>query len=359
MDFFADDLCRACIQYRNQCIQIDAIPMQDIQLQMPYPLTQYQEAASEKLLKLISNYDVCVEAVCGAGKTEMCVPLLKFCFETGLSVAWATPRKQIVLELSSRLRTYFPQLDIVSVCEGYTEKLVGDLIVCTNHQLGRYYQQFDVLIVDEPDAFPLRGNPTLMGITLSSVRGHCVFLSATFETYTFLDRTTKVISVPIRPSNALLPVPKMRWFSIQFFIDLWVHRKERCLIFVPTKLKARYISIALNVPYVTSESKDREGIIEDFRKKKSGVLVTTTILERGVTFPGCFVFVLWSEHEVFDEATLVQIAGRVRRGTEVHKGECYFYVREKNEAVKRCIKRIQRANIAASALKQETAIKES
>ena len=37
------------------------------------------------------------------------------------------------------------------VCGGHTEVTDGDLIICTTHQLYRYYRAFDLLILDEPD----------------------------------------------------------------------------------------------------------------------------------------------------------------------------------------------------------------
>ena len=33
------------------------------------------------------------------------------------------------------------------------------LVICTTHQLLKYYQAFDLLIIDEIDSFPYAGNP--------------------------------------------------------------------------------------------------------------------------------------------------------------------------------------------------------
>lgn len=35
------------------------------------------------------------------------------------------------------------------------------LVICTTHQLLKYYQAFDLLIIDEIDSFPYAGNPQL------------------------------------------------------------------------------------------------------------------------------------------------------------------------------------------------------
>lgn len=50
----------------------------------------------------------------------------------------------------------FKTLKVVPVCQGYTEITEGDLIVCTMHQLYRYHQAFDLLVMDEVDAFPYK-----------------------------------------------------------------------------------------------------------------------------------------------------------------------------------------------------------
>lgn len=70
------------------------------------------------------------------------------------------------------------------------------------------------------------------------------------------------------------------------------------LVFVPEIADTEDLSCFLSqileeeVACVSSKSKDREAIIEGFRKGTSRVLVTTTILERGVTFAGVDVFVV-------------------------------------------------------------------
>lgn len=52
--------------------------------------------------------------------------------------------------------------------------------------------------------------------------------------------------------------------------------------------------------------------------------MTTTILERGVTFPCVDVFVLLANHKLYSKSALVQIAGRVGRSVERPTGELLF-----------------------------------
>ena len=76
-------------------------------------------------------------------------------------VCFAIARRQVVLELQQRLQEIFSHAEVIAVCGGHTQVTDGDLIICTTHQLYRYYQAFDLLILDEPDAFPFRGDPVL------------------------------------------------------------------------------------------------------------------------------------------------------------------------------------------------------
>ena len=88
----------------------------------------------------------------------------------------------------------------------------------------------------------------------------------------------------------------------------------------------------------------REQKIREFREGKWIVLVTTTILERGVTVPRCHVLVMGGDHPVFDEATLVQIAGRVGRNAGYQKGVVWFLSEEKTMAQKQALKKIKWLN---------------
>src|SRR5699024_4368987 len=78
---------------------------------------------------------------------------------------------------------------------------------------------------------------------------------------------------------------------------------------------------------------DRTGKIERFRRKKTKVLMTTTILERGINFPSIDVIVLNASNQVFDMAALVQIAGRAGRDKDNPRGDVLFLHEGLTEAI--------------------------
>jgi len=61
-----------------------------------------------------------------------------------------------------------------------------------------------------------------------------------------------------------------------------------------------------------------------FRQASLRILITTTILERGVTIPRSDVFILDAQQRMFDEAALVQMAGRAGRSGDDPNGRVFF-----------------------------------
>ncbi|RCF64324.1 hypothetical protein B1161_00010, partial [Enterococcus faecium] len=60
---------------------------------------------------------------------------------------------------------------------------------------------------------------------------------------------------------------------------------------------------------VSSRDNQRAEKVQKMREAKYDILLTTMILERGVTFERISVIVLGADHPVFTKSSLVQIAG--------------------------------------------------
>ena len=93
-----------------------------------------------------------------------------------------------------------------------------------------------------------------------------------------------------------------------------------------------------------SKHKDREKIIASFKNGDFLILVTTSVLERGVTVKNLQVIVMYSDHKLYNEYVLVQIAGRVGRKIGATKGEVIFICEKETEDIKNCIRKIKTAN---------------
>ena len=85
-------------------------------------------------------------------------------------------------------------------------------------------------------------------------------------------------------------------------------------------------------------------IIQDFKKGKYRYLVTTTVLERGITIKGLQVIIFEADHPLYDVATLIQISGRVGRKKDEPTGEVIFIAKNTSKAMEEAIDDIKDKN---------------
>lgn len=334
-------------------------------------LTAGQQLVSNELLSSIKKHESrMIWAVTGAGKTEMLFKTIHYSLENGYRVGIASPRVDVCLELFPRIHAVFPEEPAILLHGKMEERYrYTKLLVCTTHQLLRFFEAFDVLIIDEVDAFPFVNNPLLYYGVNQAIKKNSslVYLTAT-PTNELLKKITKkelkTSILPARYHRRVLPVPKMKWCS------KWYQRikKAECpqalsvkirtlvikndvLIFCPTislmeKLKDAVAKKFPEVPLTYVHSKDPERLekVLKMRNKEYRILITSTILERGVTFDVVSVIVLGANHDVFATSALVQIAGRVDRRKEYTAGEVWFLHDGCTKAMKDAIKQIKTMN---------------
>lgn len=368
--------CRACIQLGR--IRSDqklyAIAQQDFEgqevLNWKGTLTSYQQEVSDGLIKAVKEgKNALVHAVTGAGKTEMMYQVVATAIKCGQAVCIATPRIDVCIELYGRMKEDFSCS--ISLLHGESAPYFRTpLVIATTHQLLKFYQAFDLLIIDEVDAFPFVDNPMLYKAAQNAIKkeGNTLYLTATSTDE--LDKKVKKkeiirYSLPRRFHGNPLVVPEIKWVSkMREKIEkgripnelLKLIKKQRqthypLLIFVSEielglqfKENIKKYFPKEKVGFVSSQTQDRLRIVEEFRNKEKTILVSTTILERGVTFPLVDVFVLESNHRLFTKSALVQISGRVGRSKERPIGQLLFLSDGITKEMKKAIKEIKQMN---------------
>ncbi len=80
-----------------------------------------------------------------------------------------------------------------------------------------------------------------------------------------------------------------------------------------------------HIDSVHAEDPLRKEKVMRMRNNEIPILLTTTILERGVTIPNIDVAVLGAEEKIFTESALVQIAGRVGRSSDYPTGDVVYF----------------------------------
>ena len=368
--------CRACIQLGR--IRGDeplyyfpqvAFPQEEV-LNWQGTLTPFQSRVSEALVQSLGQENpVMVHAVTGAGKTEMMYHVVAEVIRRGESVCIATPRIDVCIELYHRMTRDFTCP--ISLLHGDSEPYFRTpLVIATTHQLLKFYQAFNLLIIDEVDAFPFVDNAMLYQAVSNALakKGKLIYLTATSTKE--LDRKVKNkelkrVSLPRRFHGNPLVVPKKVWLQdIRRKIEkeqiprklLTLIKQQRkthypLILFVSEiKLGEKMLRILRKLfpneklELVTSKTENRLELVEGFRNQEISILLSTTILERGVTFPKVDVFVIEANHRLFTKSALVQIAGRVGRSIERPTGTLLYLSEGTSKDMNDAIREIKEMN---------------
>lgn len=336
-------------------------------------LSNQQKTASDSLLKAASlPGDHLLWAVTGAGKTEMTFATLQDALIKGKRICFAAPRIDVINELFPRLKAAFATVDIICLHSRSNAKYrYTQFVLCTTHQLMRFYRAFDLIIIDEVDSFPFLGNESLEYAAKNALKagGTRLFLTATPDEK--LQRRIKkkeidVIYLPIRFHQNPLPVPKVvccfrlreKLFSeripgaVKKSLTEFENEGYPFLVFVPTidllekvhEILHEILSESCSGTTVHAGDPERIEKVQAMRDGRYRYLVTTTILERGVTFPKLNVLVLCADASEFNLPALVQIAGRAGRSSERPDGHVRFFCDNYTKRIKGSIEQIKRMN---------------
>jgi competence protein ComFA len=353
--------CRKCISFIGTKAERLPLLPKTVELNLHYDLSGEQKQLSQKI---VQNYrdgvDTLVYAVCGAGKTELSYGVIEEALTHGQQVGFALPRRDVVIELYWRIKEAFPLNKVVAVYGEHTYALEGDIVILTTHQLYRYPYYFDLLVMDEIDAFPFKGNEVLIAMYRASLRGHCVMMSATPSKEIlseFHSPGHDVVELRTRFHKHPIPVPKIvlkpkaiRPFYLLKKLQEYRLQNKPCFVFTPTiseceELFSLLAPFARGGNYVNSRRVGREDIINSFKKGRYRYLVTTSVLERGVTIKDLQVIVVGAdEQKIYSSSTLIQIAGRAGRKSDAPDGEVIFVVEKPTQEMEDAIKEIAFCN---------------
>lgn len=376
--------CRSC-ESIGPCTSLDVLyqdrrPLMngpsEVLFQPHWVLTEAQRLASESVAEFIKDTKeetALLWAACGAGKTEVCFPSAAWALKQGKSVLFAAPRQDVINDVVPRLQRDFPNYPL-QVLTGTTQIKFqrGGMVLATTHQVLRFWQAFDVIFMDEMDAFPYHGSRALEWGLKHALRqnGKILYLTAT-PSPEGLEEVRKgkmrLIRLPARHHRSPLPVPI--WERSRYSLepkgraDSWLSHLQTLraqgpvLVFVPKiswinpwikQFQGRFPDWNIDGSY--SSDPGRYIKLEQLRQGELDLFVSTTILERGITLSRIQVVVLAADHSLFDERALVQMAGRVGRTKDNPGGKVVFISKQMTPAMKTAVKWIEEQNRCAREL---------
>lgn len=341
-------LAKSCTPLYYRAFSDRAQPSSSVCPRLEVALTLPQQRAAQAVTAFLESTHprFLVWAVCGSGKTEVSFGAVAKTLSFGGNVLVAIPRRDIVIELLPRFARAFPGVPLKALYGGCVASLpetAGGITIATTHQCLRFYHCFDLVVLDEADAFPYLDSEMLHYGVERALKpdGKWIMMSAT-PARQVMDAAKSgklpYVSIPARYHRRPLIEPEVlrrtlqtssnqgRWQPPDFLQDLikkTVECGRKLLIFFPT---IRMIeTLGREVAYWGETHGLRSSWTHARRNNRSQVkqllldggldfLVTSTIFERGITIPDLDVIVLYADYEaVFDSRTLIQIAGRAGR----------------------------------------------
>lgn len=350
--------CRNCLQMGRVSVCSELIVWKGPRTEYPTEhvlawegkLTKHQKRASEELYESTVNARPhLIHAVCGSGKTEILFEPIHKLLLTGKRVCIAAPRVDVILELEPRLRAAFPSTTIEALYGGADVKSFdAQLILATTHQLYRFRHAFDAIFVDEADAFPYTAEKTLQQAVRKAAKPgapiHFVTATPSDQLLAEMKKAGAVSTIYRRYHGHPLPAPRYEplWnYSKQLTkgklpkaLEAWIRKRldlnEPFLVFfheIELMMKAEYAFRQLDdrIRAVYSAHPDRKQYVQELRAGTIPGLLTTTILERGITIQNVQVAVVSAEQSIFDKGALVQIGGRVGRNVNHPTGDFVLF----------------------------------
>ncbi|MDR1603259.1 MAG: DEAD/DEAH box helicase family protein [Gracilibacteraceae bacterium] len=328
-------------------------------------LTPAQQRAAQEFLRWLPapQEKILLWAACGAGKTEVCFPLLRAALAAGARVLFAAPRRDVIHDVLPRLERAFPETEVLALSGALGAPLgPARLVAATVHQAMRFYRAFDLIIFDEIDAFPYKNDAALSCGLERAGRPDCkrALLSATPAPDTLLAMRAAgegIVRLPARHHRRPLPTPAFARPAAWQTLAARLRPVGPVLLFVPVvaavaewvdRLQALYPDAAVAGSH--SSDPERAAKVEALKRGEYDFFVSTMILERGVTVPGVQVLVLEADHRNYDTPTLVQLAGRAGRTAAQPAGEVFFLAGRPSPAMREAVRLIAEQNALAAEL---------
>lgn len=332
-------------------ISYDATALQTQLGQLPFALTQAQSRALEEILadmQSAGHMNRLLQGDVGSGKTVVAGLAMFAAVTAGMQAAIMVPTEILAEQHHESLTQLFPTLSIALLTGGMKlaarrtalEAIASgqvDIIVGTHAliQEGVTYHQLGLVVTDEQHRFGVNQrrlfrekgeNPDVLMMTATPI-------PRTLAITAFGDMDVSIINQlpagrkPIITrwiKHEQLPLV-LEWLEKElarqaqvYFISPLIEESEsldlKNAIDLQADLQAYFADRAqIALLHGKMKNEEKDAIMQDFKDKKTDILVSTTVIEVGVNVPNATVMVIM-DADRFGLSQLHQLRGRVGRG---------------------------------------------
>ncbi len=331
-------------------LKIDKEILSEFISSLPFVLTNSQVKAVEEILSGLSSkipMNRLLEGDVGSGKTVVAAIAAFTSFVNGFQTVLMAPTQILAQQHYETLSNLFKnqKLRISLITSGFKKKDLGrtDIFIGT-HALIHQKVDFDkvaLVVIDEQHRFGVEQREHLIKIVKKRFTPHILTMTATpiprtvaLTLYGDLDLSTldelplgrqKIITWVVPPLKQKKAYP---WISQQiqkekiqaFIVCPLIEESEVETMKTVASVKKKYQELKklfkkekLGLLHGKLSIKEKERVLDGFRKGKIDILVTTPVVEVGIDVPNATIMVIEGA-ERFGLAQLHQLRGRVGRG---------------------------------------------
>jgi len=356
---------------------------------LPFELTNSQKKVIEEIIEDLKKgvpMNRLVQGEVGSGKTVVAAAIIYLCHLNNFKSLYMAPTEILAFQHYETLQKLLGQFGIgIGIYTGSRKSVQGlgvrvqgigknknprpqtldpspSVVVGTHALLSEKLDVKDVglIIVDEQQRFGVEQRTLLRS---KAKIPHFLTMTATPIPRTVAltlhgDLDLSVISeLPKnRPKISTHVVPEKKRSDSYQFIDKHIRSGEQAYIITPLieesetmetvkavkvefeKLKEIFPKLKLGLLHGRLKSKEKEQAINDFKNKKTDILVSTSVVEVGVDVPNATIMVIEGA-ERFGLAQLHQLRGRIGRGTK--ESFCLLYTSNDNPREKNRLKNLE------------------
>ena len=309
----------------------------------------FRDMRSPKIMNRLLQGDV------GCGKTAVAIVAVYMAVKSGFQAVMLAPTEVLARQNALQLKRYLPEYGVEFLSGSTTAKQKREIkealkdgrvrVLCGTHAVIQKDVEFEnlaLVVCDEQQRF---GVAQRSALTEKGKNCDCLVMSATpiprtlsLVFYGDLDITTITEKPRSRQDISTSIVKRHRYEDMLKWIEEQVKEGRQAYFVCPqiegddegtvTSVTELYEDLQRALPSIQfgllhgkMPDKKKEEVMEAFRAKTYGCLVSTTVIEVGVDVPNATVMVIYNADR-FGLSQLHQLRGRVGRGSE--KSYCFL-----------------------------------